>query len=85
MFGLSEFSFFRRSHHPFPPAGQRKGERVHRGSLNGQADPRFSWLLDFTLESAGEALEITRAYRRRRDGGEAHVPGSPERYDCGVE
>ena len=54
-------------------------------SLNGQADPRLSWLLDFTLESAAEAAAITRAYRSRRNGGEDSVPGSPERFDSGVE
>lgn len=55
-------------------------------SLNGRADRTLSWLLDFTLEDAAQAASITRAYRALLDGNSAApVPGSPERYDVGVE
>ena len=54
-------------------------------SLNDRADRRLSWLVDFTVESRDEAVEITRAYRKLLDGGQAMIPGSLERYDTGVE
>ena len=54
-------------------------------SLNGLADRRLSWLLDFTVEDAREAARVTQAYRRLMDGGDAFIPGSPERFDTGVE
>ena len=54
-------------------------------SLNDRAPRGLSWLLDFTLETAEEALQITGAYRTLLDGGNARVPGSLERWDTGVE
>lgn len=47
--------------------------------------PRMHYLLDFTIESAGQAADITRAYRALLDGKQADVPFVPERYDRGVE
>ena len=54
-------------------------------SLNGLADRRLSWLLDFTLEGAQEAAAVTCAYRALLDGQPAAVAGSLERFDTGVE
>ena len=54
-------------------------------SLNDRADRGLSWLLDFTLESEEEAVNVTKAYRALLDGGQALIPGSLERYDVGVE
>lgn len=54
-------------------------------SLNDRAERHVSWLLDFTVEAEEEALAVTRAYRALRDGGDARIPGSLERYDTGVE
>ena len=54
-------------------------------ALGESAERRFSWLLDFTLESADECLRLTRAYRAALDGGAAPPAGYLERYDTGVE
>ena len=54
-------------------------------SLNDRAPRGLSWLADFTTESLEEALQAIRAYRALLDGGDAIVPGSPERFDTGVE
>ena len=54
-------------------------------SLNDSADRRLSWLLDFTDETLDAALSVVSAYRALMDGGEGFIPGSPERFDTGVE
>lgn len=54
-------------------------------SLSTLAPASMHWLLDFTLEDAGEALRILRAYRALRDGQKIEIPCLPERYDKGVE